>query len=363
MLVQYYFPASLSAKRLDRYLAAGWFRSGQALFRSELICLDENIFTPVNIRLKLEKYLPKKRHRKIINRNQKRFQTIIRPASVSAEKDRLYRIQSTRFKGFIFNSLAHFLQDETSKNVFNTWEVCVYDGDELIAVSFFDKGYKGAASILGLNSQDEKYAKYSLGVYTMLMEMLHLKEEGKKFYYPGYVLDQESIFDYKLRMGKIYYYDWKGRWKNYENLETKKLTVQKFKEAIHILEKLLAKEEIPFKKMYYPLFSLGYLDFFNENFFRSIIYFQVKENQSADELVLLSYDIENKEYFISEVKKRPDYQMFVNPHRADDFQNTDLYCFDLLSESRLIFKDQSPEKVIEELSEIVLKKEVFVKTS
>ena len=72
-MIQHYNPRSLSPARLDKYLASGWFRSTNILYRSEILCLDGGIFAPVNIRLKLSEYTFSKSLRKIYSKNSKRF--------------------------------------------------------------------------------------------------------------------------------------------------------------------------------------------------------------------------------------------------------------------------------------------------
>ena len=54
---------------------------------------------------------------------------------------------------------------------------------------------------------DPEYDRYSLGFYTMLLEIEYCMELGLKFYYPGYVVPGYSRFDYKLRIGDVDYFD------------------------------------------------------------------------------------------------------------------------------------------------------------
>ena len=64
---------------------------------------------------------------------------------------------------------------------------------------------------------DLKESKRSLGIYTMILEMLYAKEKKKKFYYPGYAYETPSFFDYKKKFDNTEYYDWEARkWVSYE---------------------------------------------------------------------------------------------------------------------------------------------------
>ena len=46
--------------------------------------------------------------------------------------------------------MTDYLSAGFAGTVFDTREVCVYDGDRLIAVSYFDLGEQSMASLLGL---------------------------------------------------------------------------------------------------------------------------------------------------------------------------------------------------------------------
>ena len=46
----------------------------------------------------------------------------------------------------------------------------------------------------------QAYSKYSLGTYTLLKEAEYGKRTGRRWFYPGYILDKRSD-DYKLKLG------------------------------------------------------------------------------------------------------------------------------------------------------------------
>ena len=48
MLVQRYYPRTLSHDQLDKYLENGWFRSAFMLYRSQMICLKGDVYSVVN---------------------------------------------------------------------------------------------------------------------------------------------------------------------------------------------------------------------------------------------------------------------------------------------------------------------------
>ncbi len=147
-MVQVYYPQSLSLTNLDEYLADGWFRSCNMLFRSKIICLDNTIFSLVYLRLPLTDYRFSKSLRKLYKRNQPLFRHEIRKAFVCSEKQAMYHAHKDRFQGFVFDSLEHYFLGDALKSVFDTYEICIYEDDKLVAVSFFDVGDDRIAKLL-----------------------------------------------------------------------------------------------------------------------------------------------------------------------------------------------------------------------
>jgi leucyl-tRNA---protein transferase len=205
-ILEYYLPQQLSKKRLDRYLAAGWFRTVNMLFRSKVTCFDNDICSPINIRIKLPTHVFSKSQQRLLNRNGRLFRYEIKKASITTEKEEMFRLHQRRFRSFLCNSLEEFL---VLTHRFDTYEIAIYDDERLVAVSFFDEGHLSLMSLLGLF--DPSYAKYSLGIYTMLLEMQYAQQTQRQWYYPGYVHERPSIYDYKLRLGKVEVYDWEAR--------------------------------------------------------------------------------------------------------------------------------------------------------
>ena len=89
MLVQTHFPRSLSRNRYDQYLASGWFRGSVMLYKMDLLCIDERLFSVVNIRMNLEQHAWTARHQKIMRRVEKRFAVTYGHAQPNANKEAL----------------------------------------------------------------------------------------------------------------------------------------------------------------------------------------------------------------------------------------------------------------------------------
>lgn len=321
MLVQYYYPQTLSPDRLDRYLADGWFRGANMLCRSQLVCFEEDLYSVMNIRLNLKNFDFKKSLRKLNNRNGRIFQVEIGPASVNEAKERLYQGQKHRFKGFIFNTLSQFLYSDYWQSVFETYEVCVYDGDRLVAVSYFDVGKESIASILGLH--DPEYQKYSLGMYTMLLEVQFALDAEMQFFYPGYVLDNYPKFDYKLRLGSMEHYDWYGKWHAIEEVDHDKLAGNVLKKVITELQQTLQGKQLKSEIVLNPFFSIGYLDQIEEDFLQSSIFLQIQSCSHLDKLLIVEYAVDHDMYSLCWVEEKYTYKEYFDAEMPSELLESD----------------------------------------
>jgi arginyl-tRNA--protein-N-Asp/Glu arginylyltransferase len=347
MLVQYYYPQSLSADRLDHYLADGWFRGANMLYRSQLICFEEELYSVINIRLRLDGYGFSKSLRKLFSRNGRRFRLEIGPVEINDAKERLYSAQKSRFKGFVFSSLAQFLYSDYWQSVFQTLEMRVFDGSRLVAVSYFDVGHNSLASILGLH--DEAYSRYSLGLYTMLLEIDFAKNKGLDFYYPGYVLDDYEGFDYKLRLGPMEYYDWHGKWQPMTEVGKEKWSGKILKEKMNEMAQQLALRGAPSEVRLNPFFSVGYLDSLNEDFLQSSLYLDCYPKPSAKRRLVLEYSIERKVYALWWAVERYHYEEFFDSELPQDMITSDPM---LLSYDQLIVEHDDPDLLIERIAHL-----------
>lgn len=332
MLVQTYFPQRLSPVRYDAFLASGWFRGSVMLYKMDLLCLEGDLCSVVNIRLNLDRHSWTKKQRKTIRRVEGQFSYTHGPASTDPAKEQLYSRQKKRFKGFIHPTLEDYLNAQLKEVVFDTREVCVFDGTKLIAVSYFDCGAKSLASLLGL--YDEGYAKYSLGIYTMLKEMEYGILNGYRWFYPGYVLDQSSQFNYKLTLGDFEYYNARKRWANFEHFDPSETKGAQIKEEVKKLSELLREEDLEFKEILYPLFSMGYIGYWNAEFVKYPLFLSVITKHQEE--VIFAYDIDMEAYVVNRVVEAKDYEHLINMEASDDFRTDSAYLMRLLMVSEHI---------------------------
>jgi len=296
MFTEIHFPVEILPKELDNYLAKGWFRMGQMIFTCHVLCFRDQVYSTVWIRLEMEDYIFKKSARKLLLKNDKLFKTIIRKAIFDREKQKLYEGHKERFEGYIPNTLKESLFGMEEENLYDTYEVCVYEKDKLIAVSFFDIGSDSIASIMGLYDPD--YSQFSLGIYTMLCEIEYGKEHDKKYYYPGYVVPDYKKFDYKLRVGKMDFYDVpSGSWKPIEELIKEVLPAETMRRMLSALQKALAEKRILSKLLIYPFYDKDLFGYEEKEFLQSplILNIQTPVNEK-NELLFAEIDLVKKKF-------------------------------------------------------------------
>jgi arginyl-tRNA--protein-N-Asp/Glu arginylyltransferase len=215
-------PKCFSPLELDRYLAQGWRPLGQRIYTADFIQVTlGEIFGVIPTRLPLADHRWRKGQRKLLRRNGATFRITFGPANVTTEKRRVnakYRKQHpTKSQQELEIHTEH-----AGRQIFQTQEICVYYGDQLVAFSFFDIGAKSAYGKAGIYDPD--FSNYSLGLYTMYLEVQWCQENGFDYYYPGYVSNDTPLFDYKRRLGELAFRD----------LQTKSwIPLQSFEPRIH----------------------------------------------------------------------------------------------------------------------------------
>lgn len=296
------------------------------LYKMDLLCLEGDVRSVVNIRLDLEKHSFSKSQRKLLRKCDERFTVTFAKAQANANKEVLYARMKSRFKGFIHPTLNDYLNSGMQQNVFDTAEVCVYDGDRLIAVSFFDRGDRSLASLLGL--YDEQYSHCSLGIFTMLKEIEYGKRQGNRWYYPGYILDRESQFDYKLRLGEFEYYNQNQRWAKFEGFRPEETKGHYLRSRLTELIELLDSESLPYNEVLYPLFSMGYMGYWNTEFVKYPLFYTVA--LPGEQRLQFAFDLDMDAFVVNRVIDAPEYDHLVNMEVSGDLNNPGRYCMRLL---------------------------------
>jgi arginine-tRNA-protein transferase len=253
----HHFFTPLPPRELDRYLSSGWRPAGQGIYTADFLRADdEEIYGCIQVRLPLEEFAFKKRHRKLLNRNNSRFKVTygqaVEPDEELLELNQRYMVvhpDKTR------EDLDLHVKGEYLVKVLDTRIIRVYDGDKLVAFSYFDLGKETAYTKAGI--YDPAYASFSLGIYTMLLEITWLKDRGTKFYHPGYVSPGYAVFDYKLQFGEMEFRQvHTGRWLAFDRnhpedlYSDNELALQLVVDAV--------KDQVTAELMDYPSFTARY---------------------------------------------------------------------------------------------------------
>lgn len=344
MFTQTQYPDQISPNELDDYLSRGWFRMGQMIFTCRFLCLNGGLYSPIWMRLPLNGYKFRKRKRRIIRKVEERFHIKIKPAHIDAEKEALYEFHKNRFSGFISETLVESLLEYSHKSVYQTFEIGVYDGDKLAAVSFFDIGNKSIASILGMFHPD--YAEYSLGFYTMLAEIQYAQQNNMDFYYPGYIVHQYPKFDYKLRVGTMESFDFKSQsWTAFKDLDITQLPAVHLQSQLKKMQQMLTDFGIDNQSLLYPLYDKVAGHEYEDSFMKNPLFIACDYHYLNERILAIEYDLSLDTYRLS-IYARLDNMFSFFPFLMNvdyDFENT---YFDYLIREFILMESDLPEMII-----------------
>lgn len=336
MFTEIHYPEKMAPEELDVYLDRAWFRMGQMIFTCQFLCFEGQLYSAIWTRLDLRKYRFRKSLKKILKRNGDRFRILIRRAIFDQEKEMLYQEHKSRFEGYIAESLHESLHGEAKYNIYDTWEICVYDEHRLIAVSFFDNGKDSLASIMGLF--DPAYKKYSLGFYTMLLEMIVGLQNNKSFYYPGYVVPGYQRFDYKLRIGDVDYYNIETRrWEAYQNFVFKDMPSERMKAKILEAQQSLEAEEVPANRILYPLYDKELYGFEKHRFVKFPLFLSCFHQRANAQLLIIIYSLADQEYQLCLVRKIDDALAYLTYILFEGYNDNESY-LEFLEEKECFLK-------------------------
>jgi len=315
------------------------------LYKVDLLCIESGIFGVVNIRMNLDRFALKKSQRKRLARCDRRFTFSIGRAKPDAEKEALYALHKGQFKGFIHPTLNEYLTSGFHRTVFDTREVCVYDGDRLVAVSYFDMGERSMASLIGLQHPD--YRKFGLGIYTMLKEIEFGRSAGFKWYYPGYVLDLPSDFDYKLSLGEFEYYTPTKRWGSHRNFDATNTTGHRVRTSTQSLKGALENCGIPFKERHYPYFSLGFMAPWQLDFLTMPHFMELAEVDGRR--LIVGYEPLLEEYRLLDVGHTDQFSHLVRMDHSAGLNKDGLHLMEMLQVRRVVEQSTDVGSLVEHL--------------
>lgn len=202
---EYGFVQKASPEQMDFAWEHGWRHFGTYFFRYATLNSSEGCFHVIPLRLRLDQFSLSTSQKRVLKRNQD-LRTEIRDAFIDTTKEALFDRHKTRFAENVPDSIYDFFTPHPATIPCQTKEVCVFQEDRLIAVSFLDIGAHATSSVYSIFDPIE--TKRSLGIYLILLSIAYSQKLGKEFYYHGYAYREPSHYDYKKRFSGLEQFDW-----------------------------------------------------------------------------------------------------------------------------------------------------------
>lgn len=196
--------AGFTGEILDRYLAAGWYRMSARMFTCRYSFIPNGFLTTVWTRLPLADHTFPKSLRRLLRRNGAQFRTETHPARAGEDEENVFAAYRAEAPYDLNRSAAQYLLHDPDVP-FDTWQISVYAGEELIAFSYFDRGHSAVQSLGGYYLPAARL--YSPGLYTLALEIEQAKRWGMDYHYSGYLVPGNEVFEYKRRVGALEAFD------------------------------------------------------------------------------------------------------------------------------------------------------------
>jgi arginine-tRNA-protein transferase len=290
-------------EQLDAYLSSGWRPAGQAVYTADFLRTDDDeIFGCIQVRLPLADFTFKKRHGKIIRRNAARFRFTCKKAYLPdgelLDLNRRYMLENPDRSR---EDLLLHVTGEHGWQALDTRIIRVYDKDKLVAFSYFDLGRETAYTKAGI--YDPEYARFSLGIYTMLLEIDWLRRQGVKYYHPGYVVPRYPLFDYKLQFGNMEFRRvLTGEWLPYDHAKAEDNYIIMYN-ALVLLRGHLAESGLITSLFEYPSFTARFhFRTGGMNLFDSALFLTVGHGDLHGQFFIVNYRLETGEYQLLRVR-------------------------------------------------------------
>jgi arginyl-tRNA--protein-N-Asp/Glu arginylyltransferase len=211
MINEYFLANRVDASEMDMLWALGWRHFGTYFFRYSNAHHEGELCHVLPLRLKLSSFVPSRSQKRVLKRNRD-VQVVIRDAVLDAAKEALFDRHRKRFRQNVPESLYDFMSELPATVPCRNQEICVYDGDRLLAVSFLDIGEVATSAVYAAFEPAESHR--SLGIFTMLCAIAQSRALGCIYYYPGYAYSEPSMYDYKKRFTGLEALDWEAGWKS-----------------------------------------------------------------------------------------------------------------------------------------------------
>lgn len=300
MFAQSHSPKQLTPQALDAYLTLGWFRMGQTIFTTNFVHFKNEMYSTIWLRVLLNEYLPDRAQIKLCKQNSI-FRTTIQPAVINSDKEELYLRYQQSLSFQPSESLQQLLFGKiTTPSIYDTYEVTVHDGDQLIACGFFDVGETSAAGITSV--YDPAYKKYSLGKYLIYLKMLYCQNRKLRYFYPGYFVPGYSFFDYKLTIGRAVLQFLQlntQQWRGIDNFSQEDIPRQVMNDKLISVQKLLTYSNLESSIVKYEYFDANLIpDLKDSELFDFPVFLFCPSHFEDGFYLIIVYDVRDVSYKI-----------------------------------------------------------------
>lgn len=326
---------------------------GLSVFTCHFLFFNDSLYSPIWLRLPLEGLVLRKSLQKLLRQNRHRFCTVVKNAEIDDEKEALFQKYRRSFKGVLSATIRDSILDGKDFTIFDTFEVNVYDGEKLVAFSYFDLGNDSLASIKGV--YDPEYSKHSLGLYSMLEEIQFGLDLGFKFYYPGYFVPGYDRFDYKLRIGKpesLQFFDLKtAQWLPMSGYSGQNVPVAVLSSKLNLIGNMLVREGISSQMLYYPAYEANSLMYEKERFLESPLFLTLFNNVFPRPRFIIYYDIWKEKYVFTHCMPIEDLSLYFEYTMQFDTKEAHHY-LDFILKKTLVVESAEPNSILNMAVEI-----------
>jgi leucyl-tRNA---protein transferase len=338
MFAQVHFPQIIKPDELDHYLADGWFRMGQTIFTTNFLNFKNQFYSAVWLRINLTEWQPTKAQLKLRKQNA-HFRIEISKACLTPEKEYLFAKYKKSVDFEASASLNQLLYGKGTYDVYNTFEVNIFDGQQLVAIGYFDLGKESAAGISSFYDPD--YKKFSLGKYLIFLKMEYCKKTGLQYFYPGYFVPGYSAFDYKLQLSTSseFFQFASQQWISIDHFENEHTPLQNMYAKLKALQVLLLQFAIGNKLYRYEFFDANLIPDLNGlELFDFPIFLSCSASETDVVYPILIYDIRNHQYHLIKCRS-------IWPSKLESDQ-PDVYCTHLLKIEQYVFSSESAREIV-----------------
>jgi arginine-tRNA-protein transferase len=346
MFAQITYPLELGPEELDNYLANGWFRMRQAIFTTNFLQFHDIFYSAIWLRVAMAEYQEDKKFKTSQKLNEA-FRVEIKKSETSkfsVAHEQLFQEYRQSISFEVSNSLGELLLGNDSPSIFNTHEVNIFDGDNLIAAGFFDLGKTAAAGITCI--YHPAYKKHSLGKYLIYLKINFCLKQKLQYFYPGYAVPGYTPFDYKLTIGKSslqYLQMASQQWLPINQVSDLQNPLHKMVEKLTEAQKLLNEIILPTTFQYYRFFeanlNLHYLGNQLLDFPVFLICYPTVHNT---DLICLVFDVIDNSYYLLQASS----VIHLGPHQ----ENCPVYEESLLKADSCLFVSSTLSAMVNFLS-------------